>query len=131
MKISDLPVKIVHNPDWSAGQSTSLIIGLEAIKDSCEAVIFMLGDMPAVGLTTLEALVETHRKTLESVVAPLAGGRWGNPVLFDRRTFEALTRVEGDRGGRVLFDRYPPHPITADESVLMDIDRQEDLDAQD
>lgn len=126
--ISDLPIEIIHNPNWEQGQSTSVITGLQAVEDRCEAIIFVLGDMPAVGPTILEDLVTAHRVTLESIVAPTSGGRLGNPVLFDKRTFIDLARVEGDQGGRVLFDSYPPHSIPANEGVLFDIDTPGDLD---
>jgi molybdenum cofactor cytidylyltransferase len=126
--IVDLPIQIIHNSDWVEGQSTSVKAGLRAVEDRCEALIFVLGDMPAIEPGIIENLITTHRETFESVIAPQAGGRLGNPVLFDRRTFSDLMNLEGDRGGRALFDRYPPYPIEADEGVLFDIDAQEDLE---
>jgi molybdenum cofactor cytidylyltransferase len=125
--ISDLPVPILENPQWSDGQSTSLIAGLQAIKNRCDAIIFVLGDMPAIDQAVLSALVDAHRVTLESVIAPYAGGRWGNPVLFDRRTFRDLATLEGDRGGRALFEKYPPYAISGHKGVLLDIDTPDDL----
>jgi molybdenum cofactor cytidylyltransferase len=126
--ISDQPIPFIENPQWSDGQSTSVITGLRAIEDRCEAVIFVLGDMPAVDQSNLNALVDAHRVTLESIIAPYARERWGNPVLFDCRTFSDLKNLEGDRGGRVLFDKYPPHSISSGTDVLFDIDSPDDLD---
>jgi molybdenum cofactor cytidylyltransferase len=125
--ISDLPLRIIENTAWQEGQSTSLQAGLRAIQGECEAVIFVLGDMPEVDETVLTQLVATHRKTLNSIIAPYAGERWGNPVLFDRRTFNELLSLEGDRGGRALYDQYPPYAIPGDDGVLFDIDTPEDL----
>lgn len=125
--IADMPVKTIHNPAWADGQSTSVIAGLGVIEGQCEAILFVLGDMPAITPGVLNDLVVAHRTTLASTIAPQAGGRLGNPVLFDRRTFSELACLEGDRGGRALFDRFPPHPVQTDEGVLFDIDTPEDL----
>jgi CTP:molybdopterin cytidylyltransferase MocA len=48
-------------------------------------------------------------------------------VLFDRRTFVDLRELEGDQGGRALFERYEPAWVDWDESVLLDLDTTEDL----
>jgi molybdenum cofactor cytidylyltransferase len=125
--LADLPIARLENPAWSTGQSSSLKVGLRAIQDQCEALIFVLGDMPEVDATLLESLVETHRRSLHPIIAPFAGGRWGNPVLFDQTTFDDLLSIEGDRGGRALFERYPPLPIPADTTVLFDIDKPDDI----
>jgi molybdenum cofactor cytidylyltransferase len=52
-------------------------------------------------------------------------------VLFDRATFPSFTGIEGDRGGRALFDHYPIHAIDADPRILTDIDTPDDLRALD
>ncbi|TFH38045.1 MAG: putative selenium-dependent hydroxylase accessory protein YqeC [Anaerolineales bacterium] len=127
--IADLPIRCVENARWKEGQSSSLKIGLESIQDQCEAVLFVLGDMPDVDHELLRILVDAHRKSLHSVIAPAAGDRWGNPVLFDQRTFDELLSLSGDRGGRALFERFPPFSVPADKSVLFDIDSPEDLNS--
>jgi molybdenum cofactor cytidylyltransferase len=125
--IADLPIRIIENTAWQEGQSTSLKLGLRELQEACEAVIFVLGDMPEVGQDTLAQLVSTHRKTLHSIIAPSTGGRLGNPVLFDQRTFDDLLSLEGDHGGRALFERYPPFPVKGTEGILFDIDSPDDL----
>ena len=129
--IVDLGIPTLKNPSWSRGQSSSVKVGLESIQDKCEAVIFVLGDMPDVDHELLKSLVETHRRTLHAIIAPFAGDRWGNPVLFDKCTFDDFNSLDGDRGGRALFDRYPPLSIPADASVLFDIDTPDDLAVDD
>ena len=129
--ILNLAIPRLENPAWSQGQSSSLKIGLRSIQGRCEAVIFVLGDMPDVDHELLNRLIETHRRTLQAIIAPFAGDRWGNPVLFDQRTFDDLLSLEGDRGGRALFDIYPPYSVQADRSVLFDIDTPDDLKIDD
>jgi molybdenum cofactor cytidylyltransferase len=122
------PVEIVENSDWEHGQSSSVRVGLSAVEATSEAAIFLLADMPFVGSDLISALVERHRQTLAPLVAPWAGGRRANPVLFDRSTFADLRGLSGDRGGRALFRRYEREFVAWDETILMDIDKPADLE---
>ncbi|MGH2628165.1 MAG: nucleotidyltransferase family protein, partial [Anaerolineales bacterium] len=121
-------VEIVYNPRWEAGQSTSVRAGVEAVSGRVEGVCFLLADMPRVPPDLIQRELDTYRRTLCPIVAPWAGGRWANPVLFDRAVFEDLLSLRGDRGGRALFDRYPVLRIEWDESILLDIDTPGDLE---
>lgn len=118
---------IVDNPAWTDGQSTSMRGGLAAVESAAEAIVFLLADTPLVDRRVVHSLVQEHRRTLAPIVAPRAGGRWATPVLFDRSTFAALAAIEGDRGGRALFGRYPVLGIDWSEDILLDVDTPEDL----
>jgi molybdenum cofactor cytidylyltransferase len=125
--LADLPVSLVYNPDWESGQSTSVKAGLQALPPETGAAVFLLVDQPQVTPNLIRSLVELHAFGLSPLVAPQAGGRRANPVLFDRLTFPDLMSLSGDSGGRVLFSRYqavwlPWH----DESLLLDVDTPED-----
>lgn len=105
--LGDRAVRVVTNPDWQAGQSSSVAAGLRALAPDVSAVLFNLADQPAVQPATIDRLVERYRQTLAPIVAPLYdGGQRGNPVLFDRSTFPELLALHGDSGGRPLIQRY-------------------------
>lgn len=100
-------VRTVFNPDWQAGQSSSVAAGLRALGPDVAAAVFVLADQPDVQPATIDWLVERHRRSLASVVAPVyQGGQRGNPVLFDRCTFPEMLALEGDTGGRPVIQRY-------------------------
>jgi molybdenum cofactor cytidylyltransferase len=122
------PVRFVDNPRWKDGQSASLRMGLAAVRAGTEAVVFFLADMPFVSSATVGRLVERHSETLGSIVAPAGGGRRGNPVLFDRRTFGALENLAGDTGGRAVFDRFDVQEVPTDVQELVDVDDPADVD---
>lgn len=88
----------------------------------------MLTDQPQVRLDVITALVEAHSLSLPPIVAPLVVmERRANPVLFDRVTFQDLLALQGDVGGRAIFDKYhveymPWH----DDRLLLDVDTQAD-----
>jgi molybdenum cofactor cytidylyltransferase len=125
--LTNEPVTIVENSNWEHGQSSSVRAGLAAVEDLSEAAIFLLADMPSVGPELVGALVARHRQSLAPLVAPWAGGRRANPVLFDRSTFKDLKAVEGDRGGRALFRKYEREFVEWEDSILLDIDKPADL----
>ena len=125
--LEGLAVRIVHNPDWEAGQSTTVRAGLTAAAPEAGAAIFLLSDQPFITSELIRALINQHQLTLAPVIAPVIGGRRANPVLFDRETFAALGELEGDTGGRAIFHAFPVEALAwEDEAVLLDIDTPED-----
>lgn len=125
--LEGLAVHVVHNPDWESGQGVSVSAGVQALPPETGAVIFLLADQPQVPATLLRSLVETHARDLPPLVAPQAGGRRANPVLFDRQTFPDLRALSGETGGRVLFSRYPVAWLEwHDPSLLLDVDTIDD-----
>lgn len=125
--LEGLPVKTVYNPDWAAGQSTSLVTGLRSLSKDPGGVLFFLADQPQVPPTLVRSLVNLHRRTLAPLVAPQADGLRANPVLFDRVTFPDLLATTGDTGGRALFARFRPEWLPwHDASLLLDVDTEDD-----
>lgn len=105
--IAHRPARVVANPAWQAGQSSSVHAALAALAPDVGAAVFLLADQPDVHPQTIDALVAAHRQTLAPIVAPVyRNGKRGNPVLFDRATFPELLALQGDTGGRPLIERY-------------------------
>ncbi|GMR09779.1 MAG: molybdenum cofactor cytidylyltransferase [Anaerolineae bacterium] len=121
-------IDIVENPAWSAGQSGSVRLGLEAVAEGTEGAVFLLADLPFVGPDLVRALIGRHRQTLAPLVATWAGGRRANPVLFDRMTYSDLLSLSGDQGGRAIFRRFEPDFVEWDDSILLDVDTPEDME---
>lgn len=125
--VEDLPVIVARNPDWQAGQSSSVRAGVSALPAETGAAIFLLADQPHLPVTLLRSLVELHTASLSPLVAPRAGGRRANPVLVDRQLFAELMALTGDSGGRALFARFPAAWLDwYDERILLDVDTSED-----
>jgi molybdenum cofactor cytidylyltransferase len=125
--LADLPVQITLNHDWQQGQSTSAQCGIRALPESVGAAIFLLSDQPQVPVRLVRSLVETHQQTLAEIVAPVIDGRRGNPVLFDRDTFDEFSKLQGNEGGRALFSHHAIQWLRwHDSAVLIDVDTPED-----
>ena len=125
--VADLPVTLIHNSDWEAGQSTSVRCGLQALPDTIGSAIFLLADQPQIPIELVKALIEQHAQTLSPIVAPLIDDRRGNPVLFDRMTFDDLLSLRGDVGGRAVFAKHPIANVPwRAAGLLLDVDTPED-----
>ena len=120
-------LQVIDNPDWTAGQSTSVTAGLRVLPATSGAAVFLLCDQPNITPGLVRALIDRHAETLAPIIAPLVDDRRGNPVLFDRRTYPDLAALTGDTGGRALFARYPVNWLPwHDRSALADIDTLDD-----
>lgn len=128
--LDGLGFAVVENPDYAAGQSTSVRAAVESL-DAVDAAVFALGDMPAVAPETVRLLVAAHRAGRGSALAAAHEGARGNPVLFDARHFPALAGVDGDVGGRDILRSGSDSALveTGDPGVRRDVDTQSDLDA--
>lgn len=126
--LADLPVKSIFNPEWEAGQGTSVAAGVRALSPRVGAAVFLLADQPLTPPGLIASLVETHSRDGNPIIGPLFDGQRGNPVLFDRITFQDLSQLHGDTGGRAIFSRYPVDWIPwLDASASMDIDTPADF----
>ena len=95
--------RTVHNARYRDGLSASLAAGIGAVSHESEAALIMLGDMPLITSAMVERMIDTFAAAPQgSIIMAAHGGVRGNPVLWPRRHFEALTSIEGDIGARQL-----------------------------
>lgn len=95
--------RVVVNPDYREGQSTSLRAGLAALPPDADAALFILGDQPLIGSAVHNALVAARRATGAPIVMPTYDGVRGNPVLLARDLFPELAAITGDQGARGII----------------------------
>jgi molybdenum cofactor cytidylyltransferase len=125
--LDGLEVRIIKNLQWAEGQSTSVKMGIRSLPAETQAVVMMLVDQPHIPPPLIEALVEAHAGLVSPIVATMVEHRRGNPVLFDRITFDDLASIEGDVGGRKIFSRYKIHYVPwLDARIGLDVDTLED-----
>ena len=131
--IHGLPVTLAVNHAWHMGMSQSVRVGLRALRQPPDAVLFFLADQPQIPTSLPAQLIQTFIQTQKPIVAPRVGDRRGNPVLFARALFPALMQVRGDQGGRAVMAQHADDIawVEADERVLFDVDRPEDMVARD
>lgn len=119
------PVRLVFNPRFQEGQSTSLRAGLEVVGPETDAVVFLLGDQPLVTSQVIDALIDAYALFGSPVVVPTFQGQRGNPALFSRHLFPELMQISGDRGGRPVLEHHRRELLevpVACRGILADVD---------
>lgn len=129
-QLQDLPVNIVYNAGYEQGQSTSIKAGISALPENVGAAVFLLADQPQIPVEVIRALVESHTSDLQAILAPLVlEEKRANPVLFDRVTFPSLLSLQGDVGGRGIFDKHKVSYLPwHDDILIFDVDKPEDYE---
>lgn len=124
--LDGLDVTFVHNTDYADGMASSLAIGIAALPDSVSGALIALGDMPKIETATVDALIDAFDDaTGRSIYLPVQEGRRGNPVLFSRVHFPALSVLTGDRGGKAVIRANPDavkEVAVADPGIHLDFD---------
>ncbi len=122
-----VPARIVENPDWEQGHSTSIRAGLAALGPHVDAVVFINADQPLLTPGIIDALIQRYAATGAHIVVPLYAGKRGSPALFDRTHFAELMRLHGELGGREVLAHHPVESVEfADSAAGLDIDTPED-----
>ena len=109
---SRLAARIVLNPDYAEGLSTSLRMGLRSADPSADAVAVLLGDQPHVSAGVIDRVTAAFQAAGSPLARPVysdpAGSRvLGHPVVLARRIWPELEKLSGDQGARDLLSAHP------------------------
>ncbi len=128
--LAGTPARIVHNPGYAEGLSSSIRVGIESLSDDVAAAILLLGDQPFIDAGVIRQLIEVYRTAGKRIVSCQYDGIYGVPTLFDRALFLELLVLEGDRGARAVVQTYPRHVagIEIPREVARDIDTPADAE---
>lgn len=123
-------VKLVVNPDYTQGMSTSIIAGLNAVNNQAQAFMIALGDEPLIDSRTVNRLIEAFCHHDTGIVIPTYQGRRGHPVIFTRKYRRELLALKGDIGGRKVIGDHPGDVLEVAmncRGIYLDIDTADDL----
>ncbi|MCK7613420.1 NTP transferase domain-containing protein [Roseibium sediminicola] len=129
-EVSDLDLTLVHNPDYADGMAGSIRAGMNGMPAEIDAVLILLGDMPRIDAEVLGKLIAAYRRNPASlIVTATANGKRGNPVLWDKRFFDALKALSGDVGARHIIAENPDFvtEVEIGSAARLDLDTPEAL----
>lgn len=131
--ISDLPIDIVHNPEWQKGMGSSLKVGLDfMIKNnpSLKGVIILVCDQPLLTSNHIRTLVTINHKTKFPIVASRYANTLAVPAFFDRKYFPLLFNIDDSQGAKKIIHEYPEDVATMDFSEgEVDLDTPDEYQA--
>ncbi len=129
-------LRIIMNPDWAEGMSTSLRAGVDALAPALGAsaasqpvsVLIMVCDQVRITGNSLQRLLRTHRESRAPVTSARYAGRLGVPAVFSAELLPALAALTGDQGARRLLEQWADRAIAVDmPEVAVELDTPEDL----
>ena len=117
------PILINHHPDW--GISHTIRLGTEYLQDR-DGILYMVSDQPMLRRSSIEQIVSLWREHPDYIVGASHNGIRGNPNLFPREFFPALSSLQGDRGGNGIIR------ANEDRLLLVEIHKNEltDIDTK-
>jgi len=121
--------RVVLNPDYAEGMSSSVRAGVRAASGAAGFLI-VLGDQPLVSSATFDALLARQKATRARILVPTYSRVRGNPVLFDASLSAEIESVAGDVGCRGIVAAHASEVVEVpvdDPGILIDVDTPEDL----
>lgn len=125
--VSHSDVKIIYNPLWEQGVSTSIKSGLENLNAETESVVFFVVDQPFLEPEIIKQVIHKSLNSKALIIATEVEDNIVHPVLFRKEIFPKLFILHGDVGGKTLMnDRsIMDNVIWKDRRLLEDIDSEE------
>ena len=126
--VIDTRPKIVDNPGWKIGKSSSIKIGVKSAQKTSDGVIFFMVDQPFINKEIINTLINVFQDSIHNIIAPCVNGHLCNPVLFGKKYYQELMSLSGEQGGKTIINKAKDVKWVdwKDERLLLDIDTDED-----
>jgi molybdenum cofactor cytidylyltransferase len=127
-------MRVVVNPHFDEGQSSSLRTGLQSADPQAVAAAIVLGDQPELSTDLIDAVIEAFEKGAAPILRPVfvsSSGRIpGHPVILARAVWSEVIRLSGDEGARSLMSIYPEwvRELTIESEAPRDVDTEADYE---
>ena len=122
-------LKIIENRDYEDGISTSIIAGLSEVEDAYEHCMIILADMPHITTNVINSLLHQYLASRLPLGSIKVRNRRSHPVIFGRKLYPEIHRLQGDLGARELFIKHSDHVCFVEPGENyndMDIDTPDD-----
>ena len=127
-----LTARLVINPDYEAGQFSSLLKGLDAVdRPGVNAALLTLVDLPLVDARTVRAVIDHYLQTRAPIVRPIRGDEHGHPVLFDHSLFDEIRGADPTRGAKAVVRAHASirgGVEVDDDGAFLDIDTADEYE---
>jgi len=135
--------EVVENTSYGTGCASSLLAGLDAAGQGCDAIALLLGDQPGVSSQFIDHVIATwqQNRPWAAVTAynptPLYGRvlnppptALGHPFVFAREAFGELRSLHGDKAVWKLIEAHPERISRVEIAAPLppDVDDPEDYD---
>jgi molybdenum cofactor cytidylyltransferase len=121
-------VRLVNNPDYRDGLSTSVRTGIQAVSPEARAIIIYLADQPLLEPGDVDRIIAAFAAAKaedKTIVVPFFKGERGNPVILDASLRDSILGIVGDVGCKGVIKRFPEKVYAVEmenDHVVRDVD---------
>ena len=121
---------VVENTAYGTGCASSLLAGMDAAGESCEALILLLGDQPGVRPEFINFALADWRRERPWASVTSYRKKLGHPFIFAREAFDDLRGLHGDKAVWKLIEAYPDRVLRVEIEAALppDVDTPEDYE---
>ncbi|MDX1629745.1 MAG: nucleotidyltransferase family protein [Fulvivirga sp.] len=126
-QIENMDTEVTFNLDWKKGMGSSLKQGLTYLHKNhptLHGALFMACDQPMLSTSVLQQMIDAFQKGHDLIAAAYAD-TFGIPVLFGRKYFKELLKIDDHEGAKILIKKYEAYPVVFPEGAV-DIDTDQD-----
>ena len=99
-------VRVVPNPDYKTGKTTSVRAGVRAVDAAAAAIVILAADQPRPDWV-IRHVVDSHLSAGAPVTSPRFQGRGGHPLVFSAGLRQELLEItEAKQGIREVVRRH-------------------------
>jgi len=96
--------RVVENPVFGEGCSSSYRAGIGALNSESAAIMIILGGRPIIKKEIINRLADEWREQQAPIALCSYQGRKGHPMIFARSMFPQLVDLHGDKAAWKLVD---------------------------
>ena len=97
-KISNSKVKIINNPNYESGKSSSIIKGMKSLDKSTENLIIVGVDQPR-PIWFYEKIIKFHNKSSSVISSPISNKKRGHPLIIRKSFFDEILQISNYKNG--------------------------------
>ena len=122
--------EVVENTAYGTGCASSLLAGLDAAGEDCDAIALLLGDQPGVRSKFIDHVLATWQQNRPWAAVTAYMGGLGHPFVFAREAFGELRSLHGDKAVWKLIEAHPERVSRVEIAAPLppDVDDPEDYD---
>jgi molybdenum cofactor cytidylyltransferase len=131
--IQQLPVQILHNPDYQHGMTTSVQVALRHITPVPDAYLLALVDQPQISPELIQRLLATCACTSKGIIIPTYQDKRGHPIVIAARYRQDILALGPQQGLHVVVRAHAEDTLTVPvdtDDILRDMDYQTDYEAE-
>jgi len=123
--------RIVSNPEFEKGQTSSVIAGMNSVKKHANAAMILPGDLAFIKPEQIDKVIDEYNLAPSSIVVASYRGRMGHPILFDHALFDEMLKITEEKAGlKEVVNRHRSEIRRIEvesREILVDIDIPYDL----